>query len=67
MNEIYAYDWRDRIEQWAKVGAPYEFEWDSIGIVILHGAEEQAYGGHAKPHAIQSRGTTASRIAPMGL
>lgn len=63
MNEIYAYDWRDRIEHGSKVGAPDDCDWKSLGKLSLQCGEEQAYDDRAQPHAIDSSGTAVLPVA----
>ena len=55
MNEAYAYDTRNRIEQWTKGGTQYDYAYDDLGNLTLHAGRVQRYDDPDRPQAITQR------------
>jgi RHS repeat-associated protein len=60
MFETYDYDERNRIKSWTKEGTLFDFDYDNLGNLILHGGEGQDYAYAEQPHAVKTRDTTSS-------
>lgn len=55
LNESFEYDTRNRLDAWTKEGTVYDYDYDELGNLTLHGDNTQVYDDAARPHAIKKR------------